>query len=192
LEGIIVAEHNQESSVVAVNLCVVCFWTLDPGLLRAWASIMRYLQLWNAWFIISGKSLFIYIRIRLRLNYNWMWIVCSCFRSWFMAVIRKRWGLIFRVLFFICDDIKTFLLYICSWRRYNSELLVNIVKSLKIALKISKILIPEKDWNIIIISLLLTPLLRHSSGFNHLPYGLHIRRTGHNSPRGPNAGGYYL
>jgi hypothetical protein len=36
---------------------------------------------------------------------------------------------------------------------------------------------------IIIISLLMSPLLGHRP-----PYGLHIRRTGHHSPRGPSAG----
>jgi hypothetical protein len=40
---------------------------------------------------------------------------------------------------------------------------------------------------IIIISLLMSPLL--GSG---LPYGLHIRRSGHNSPRGPITGWWVL
>jgi hypothetical protein len=42
------------------------------------------------------------------------------------------------------------------------------------------------DFIIIIISLLMSPLLRHR------PYGLHIRRTGHNPPRLLSAGWWVL
>jgi hypothetical protein len=44
----------------------------------------------------------------------------------------------------------------------------------------------EKHCIIIINSLLMSPLL------GHRPYGLHIRRTGHNPPRGPSAGWWEL
>jgi hypothetical protein len=40
---------------------------------------------------------------------------------------------------------------------------------------------------IIIISILMSPLLGTS-----LPYGLHLRKTGHNLPRGPSAGWWVL